>query len=89
MIYVRHVTKYRGTITLSTSHWALFPEPQSAVEIEPGKVYGWRDRPAVKLCYLDTWGRAQDLILSFNHSAAQGEFVGLLRQRGFSVGSGV
>ena len=61
-------------------------------DVQPGKIYGWRDRLAVRVNYQDAAAapaaKPQTLIVSFNHAAAQQDFINLLRQRGFVVGTG-
>jgi hypothetical protein len=89
LIYVRHVVKNQTGATLATSHWGRFPEPRRSTLVEPGKVYGWKDRPAVRIGAKDAKGRADDLLLAFNHGAAQAEFVSYLKEQGFPVVSGV
>jgi hypothetical protein len=84
IIYVRQVIKTWAGITVSTTHWARFLQPKRVRVVEPGKVYGWKVRPALRLHSQDTKGRADDLILSFSHSAAQAELLELLREQGFA-----
>jgi len=91
MVYIHHVmtTKTYGiTVRKQESDWGAFVDSANTLDIEPGKLYGWRDRPAVRLRYKDENEKQQALIVSFNHSGAQADFVNLLRQTGFIVGSG-
>ena len=58
------------------------------IDIEPGKVYGWKDRWAVRLRYKDEKEQSQTLFVIFNQPGLQAEFASLLRQTGFAVGTG-
>lgn len=91
MVYIHHVMTYKTygiTVRKQESDWGAFVDSAIVLDIEPGKLYGWRDRSAVRLRYKDEKERQQTLIVSFNHAGAQADFVGLLRQMGFMVGSG-
>ncbi|NLG27022.1 MAG: hypothetical protein GX557_03875 [Chloroflexi bacterium] len=88
MIYVREVVKTQAGITVSTTHWGRFLQPKRVRVVEPGKVYSWKVRPALRLHSVDMKGRSDDLILSFSHSAAQAELLELLREQGFAVAAG-
>ena len=91
MIYIHHIltTKTYGvTVNRRESDWGVFIDPANVIDIEPGKLYGWKDRAAVRLRYRDEAQKEQTLYVSFNHAAAQAEFAGLLRRMGFAVGSG-
>jgi hypothetical protein len=95
MLYIHHVLTYR-TYGVKTgqreSDWAVMLDRSRVQEVEPGKVYGWRDRLAARVRYQTEAAapasKPQALIVTFNHAGAQRDFVNLLQQRGFTVGTG-
>ncbi len=92
LVYIHHIVTMRAygiKVGRRESHWGAFVGQDNVVSVEPGKLYGWRERPAVRLRYRDAKGKEQDLVVSFNHAAAQAGFVEMLRQMGFAVGSGL
>ena len=95
MMYIHHVLTYRTysvKIRQQESDWGIVLDPARVQEAEPGKTYAWRDRHAVRVRYADAasapGSKPQTLIVTFNHAGAQQDFVNLLRQRGFAVGTG-
>ncbi len=94
MIYIHYVLTRRtyGVQTgKSESDWGVLLDRTRTQEVEPGKVYGWHDRLAVRLRYTagDAPGsKPQTLVMTFNHAGAQRDFTELLRQRGFLVSTG-
>jgi heat shock protein HtpX len=56
--------------------------------VEPGRLYGWRDRWAVQMRYDDAKGKPQTLILSFDGAGEQAGFLNTLQETGFPVGTG-
>jgi hypothetical protein len=84
--HILHVKSYGITVRTVETHWGAFVDPSRVRSVEPGQLYAWRERPAVRLRYLDEKGKEQALIVSFNHAGAQGSFVELLRKTGFSIG---
>jgi hypothetical protein len=93
MIYIHQITKTKlyGVITLARreSDWAAFVTADRVVDIEPGRLYGWRDRWAVRFRYRGHSEEPETLILSFDDATAQVNLVGLLRKMGFTVGTGM
>jgi hypothetical protein len=63
-------------------------KPINTVAIEPGKVYGWRDRWAVSVKYRDANSKEQTVYIIFENVASQVNFVNYLREKGFAVSSG-
>ncbi|MBI5567322.1 MAG: hypothetical protein HY870_20655 [Chloroflexi bacterium] len=91
MLYIHHVMTYRTygiKVSERQTDWGLLIDSGSVIDIEPGKVYGWRDKWAVRFRYNDESARSQTAIVAFNQAGAQAQFMSLLRQMGFSVGSG-
>lgn len=93
MIYIHHVvrTSLYGVVTVSKreSDWAVFVGKGEPWQIEPGTVYGWKDRPAVRFRRQGTGSKPDDVYVIFDHPAAQAEFAKAMRTAGFPVGSGV
>ena len=91
MLYIHHVMTYRTygiKVSEQQTDWGLLLDSGNVIDIEPGKVYGWRDKWAVRFRYTDTGAKPQTAIVTFGQAATQAQFVNLLRQLGFSVGSG-
>jgi hypothetical protein len=95
LIYIHYVLTrraYGAQVGKSESDWGIFLDKSHVQDVEPGKVYGWSDRLAVRVSYREAdaapSGKLQMLFVTFNHAAAQQDFANLLRQRGFVVGTG-
>jgi len=91
MLYIHHVMTYRTygvKVSERQTDWGLLIDPARVIDIEPGKVYGWRDKWAVRFRYNTDQMKQQTAIVTFKQAATQAQFVGLLRQLGYSVGSG-
>lgn len=92
LVYIHHVVTTRAyglKVGRRESHWGVLIGQDNVVSIDPGKLYAWKDRPAVRLCYRDDKGKERQLLVSFDHAAAQAGFVKMLQQLGFAVGSGM
>ena len=91
MVYIHHVMTYRAygvKVSQRDTDWGVLIDTANLVDIEPGKLYSWRDKWAVRFRYNTDKLKQQTLIISFKQVAAQAEFVALLRQLGFMVGTG-
>ncbi len=91
MLYIHHVMTYRTygiKVSERQTDWGVLLDSASMIDIEPGKVYGWRDKWAVRFRYDVGGARPQTAIVTFKQVAAQAQLVNLLRQLGFAVGSG-
>lgn len=92
MIYIHHVvrTKLYGVVTISKqeSHWGVFIGRMDLWQVDPGVIYGWRDRWAVRFRRQELGKKPEALYLSFDDVAAQMEFVTQLRKAGFAIGFG-
>jgi len=91
MVYIHHILTqrvYGVKVREQETHWGVFVDRGIVIDVEPGMVYGWRDRPAVRIRYSDEASKQHTLIVSFNHAGAQADTASLLRQMGFAVGSG-
>jgi hypothetical protein len=93
LIYVHHIARTRlyGVLTISESksHWGTFVTGDRVIDIEPGKLYGWRDRWAVRFRYRGRDDKPETLLVSFDHAVGQAGLVELLRKLGFTVGTGM
>ena len=93
MIYIHHIvrTQLYGVVTVSKreSDWAVFVGKSEPWEIEPGAIYGWRDRPAVRFRRLGPGKKMAEVYVIFGLPDQQAEFAKALRTAGFAVGMGV
>jgi hypothetical protein len=89
LIYIHHIIRTRlyGVLTVgkSESHWGISLIGDKVIDIEPGKLYGWRDRWALRVRYRGQNNKPQTLFLSFDHPAAQAGIVVMLREMGFAI----
>lgn len=88
MVYIQHGIRH-NLIPVSKTHWGVLLDPKHAPAIEPGVLYGWKDRPAVRFRYRELEGSEEVLLLSFDHHSDQAYFIHFLKERGFAVGSGI
>ncbi len=87
-IYIHYIFTYRVEfipVYKQITDWAVVVLPTQVLAIEPGKLYGWRDHPAVSIKYRDATNKAETLIVSFEHNGAQAQFVEYLRGKGYAV----
>jgi hypothetical protein len=93
MIYIHNVvrTKLYGVVTVSRqeSDWAVFVSKNEPWQIEPGTIYGWKDRPAIRFRQAGAGGKPDDIFVIFGGPGEQAEFAKELRASGFPVGSGL
>ncbi len=92
LIYIHHVVKtktYGITISTRKSDWGVLISGDQPVEIESGKIIGWRDKLAVRFLMPDQKNKPESLYLLFDNPGAQALFVELLKRMGFQVGSGM
>ncbi len=79
---------YGVQVSKQESDWAVIVKPMQVVALEPGKLYGWRDRWAVSCRYRDANEKEQTLLIAFETSAAQATYVNYLRSKGYAVSTG-
>jgi hypothetical protein len=93
MIFIHNVvrTKLYGVVTVSRqeSDWAVFVSKNEPWQIEPGTIYSWKDRPAIRFRREGTGSRPDDIFVVFGSPDGQAEFAKELRASGFPVGSGL
>jgi len=70
----------------SPDQWAIVVDEQNFIEIDPGKLYGWNDRWAIRMQYSSPDSKRESIILAFDNAVAQAECVDRLRELGFMVG---
>lgn len=89
-IYIHHIYTYNihfVPVYKKITDWAVIIQPTQVLAIEPGQLYGWRDRWAVSIKYRDAANKIETLLVSFEHSGAQAQFVEYLRGKGYAVSS--
>ncbi|MCJ7737194.1 MAG: hypothetical protein MUQ10_07775, partial [Anaerolineae bacterium] len=74
------------TVGTSPDQWAIVADEGNFIDMDPGKLYGWVDRWAIRIRYSLPGTGAQTVILSFQNPIAQAECVERLREIGFLVG---
>jgi hypothetical protein len=91
LIYIHFVMTYRVNgvpVRKTETDWGLPLSSTNVTEIQSGKLYGWRDRWAVRFQYKDDQLKQETVIVSFKEPGAQAAFVRALNQLGMYVGSG-
>jgi len=68
--------------------WMILVKPSQVIAIEPGKIYAWRDTWAVSVRYRDLNNKNQTVLIGFENSASQANYVAYLREKKFAVSSG-
>ena len=93
MIYIHHVVRTRlyGVVPISKheSDWGMILDRGEGWQVEPGKIYGWKDRWAVRFQKPPMGAKPDPVYLVFDRAADQAEFVKAVRDSGFSVGTGM
>lgn len=92
LIYIHHIvrTKAYGVVTVSKreNDWGAFITGDKVLDIESGKLYGWKDRLAVRFRYQGPKNKPETLFVTFDDTAGQAGLVELLQKTGFTVGTG-
>jgi hypothetical protein len=86
MIYVHRVVRSRYGTTVSD--WGIFLDTDNVHAVEPGKIYSWKDRWAVRFQYQGPKDRPQTLFVIFEQPGDQATFVDLVRKSGFAIETG-
>jgi hypothetical protein len=79
---------YGIQVSKQETDWMALIKPNQTIAVEPGKIYGWRDRWAVSIRYKDPNDKPQTMLISFENAASQANFVNFLREKGYAVSSG-
>lgn len=91
MIYIRHTAKTRakgGVARTAETDWGIFVDKKTVRAIEPGRIYGWKDRWAVRFRYSGLEEKEETLLAIFESAAAQAQFADLLVKSGFALVAG-
>jgi hypothetical protein len=84
MIYIHRIVRSRYGIT-SESDWGIFLDTSNVHTIEPGKIYSWKDKWAVRVRYQGPKDKMETLFVMFEQPGDHAGFVNLLQQSGFTV----
>jgi hypothetical protein len=87
MIYIHHVLRsyvYGVRVGTQESDWGVFLDQDSVQKIEPGTLYGWKNRHAVRIEHIQK-EKPQTLVVSFEQPWGLSLFVKRLRLLGFAV----
>jgi hypothetical protein len=87
MIYIRNAakTKAKGGAARTETDWGVFVDKRTVHAIEPGRIYGWKDRWAVRFRYAGPEEKEETLLAIFESAAAQAQFADLLTKSGFAL----
>ncbi len=88
LLYIHFIYKtktYGVTVHTSVTDWGLFLNGSNVIDITPGKLYGWKDRWAIRFRYNNDKGKEETAYLFFEHPAVHLIIVDLLRQLGFML----
>ena len=83
----RVVYRSMGWIPLGKieSDWLAKIYPHQVVRLEPGKLYAFNQRWAVRFVYKADGDKETVLVISFEHNRGQAAFINLLKERGFAI----
>jgi hypothetical protein len=87
MIYIHHVLRryaYGVRVGTHESDWGVFLDHENVLKIEPGTLYGWKNRYAVRIEHSQK-DKPHTLVVSFEQPWGQSLFVKRLRLLGFQV----
>jgi hypothetical protein len=91
-VYIHFIFTYRVhgiPVSKKETDWMVLVRPTNIIAIEPGKLYGWKDRWAISIRFkLPSANKEQTLLLSFDNGASQVNFINALREMGYAVSSG-
>ncbi len=88
MIYIHHILKtktYGITVNTTVTDWGVFLHNERVSAVAAGKIFGWKDKWAVRFQYPNAKGKTATLYVIFEEAGAQAAFVKLLRAMQFSV----
>lgn len=91
MVYIHYILRtktYGITVNKQETDWGAFINDDNVQRIEAGKIYGWKDKWAVRFQYQDEKGKSQTLFVIFESTGTQVDFVNLLQKMGFEVVTG-
>jgi len=88
MIYIHHILRtktYGITVSKQETDWGAFVTGENVISVETGKLYGWKDRPALQFQYQGPRGKPETLVLSFETAEDQVNAVAILQRIGFAI----
>jgi hypothetical protein len=88
MVYIHHVLKskaYGITVRTEETDWAVFIDGNNVQRIEPGRVYSWKDRLALRFEYAEPGEKTEELYLLVDEPGDQRGLIIALERIGFSV----
>jgi hypothetical protein len=91
MIYIHHILKTRTygiTVNTSITDWGIFLNKNTVSAVESGKIFGWKNKWAVRFQYPNAKGKVETLYVVLDDAGAQVAFVKLLQRMLFSVVTG-
>jgi hypothetical protein len=91
MIYIHQIFKtktYGITVNTSITDWGVLLNKDTVSAVEAGKIFGWKDKWAVRFQYPNAKGKTETLYVVLDDAGAQVAFVKLLRMMQFSVVTG-
>ncbi len=93
LVYIHFILRTRlyGVVTVrkQESDWGVLLQRADPWQIEPGIVYGWKDRRALRFLRQELGTKPEALYLLVPDGQAQVELVQRLRSAGFPVGMGI
>lgn len=90
-VYIHFIFRQRVygiQVRKQETDWMILIKPTQVIAIEPGKLYAWRDLPALSVQYKDAKDKNQVLLISFDNAKSQSNFISALRARGYAISSG-
>ena len=88
MVHVHQIVRHRTygiTVGKTESDWLVKLYPHQIVRVEPGKLYTFNQRWAVRFVYKTEADKESVLVLNFENEQDQATFINLLRELGFAV----
>ncbi len=88
MVHVHQVI-IRRTMGIKTGQteydWVVRINPHQVLRVEPGKLYTFDQRWAVRIVYKDDRDKEMELVLSFENNQDQSAFINTLKALGFAI----
>jgi hypothetical protein len=88
MVHVHQVVRHRSygiTVGKTESDWLVKLYPHQVVKVEPGKLYTFNQRWAVRFVYKTEDDKESVLVVNFENDQDQAAFISLLKEMGFAV----
>ncbi|MBN2006034.1 MAG: hypothetical protein JXA21_21940 [Anaerolineae bacterium] len=88
LVYIHRVVRtktYGVTVSTQESDWGAFFNGENVQSVEAGKIYGWKDKWAMRIRYLSPKGKEESFFVIFKDELTLAGFVNLLKQARFPV----